>query len=451
MNLFTPYRWNLALLALSVLCSSPFCNALYDSTDDVQVFTSASDFKKKVLNSDSVWMVEFYAPWCGHCKSLTPKWKQVASILKGVVNVAAIDAATEGGGGSRIASQYEVPGFPTIYIFGGDKTKPNMYDGAREIQPLIQGGMNAIVKTIQGRANGGASSGASQGGNGGDAGEQPSKVVQLTSGNFKEMVLESKDVWIVAFVAPWCGHCKQLIPEFAEASNRLDGHAKLGLVDATAETELGNQFGVKGYPTMKVFPGGDPNQTASSAQDYQGGRTAADIVRYTLAEVDRSGVPKEIPELTGPAVFNETCDGPNKLCVLVGLPHILESSAEKRNKYRDTIADISKAFRGSAYEFLWFEGSSQPELEASLELTFGFPAVAALSVDKKAYVVQRGSFSEKTVAKFLRSVTAGGQPTTKLDKIPEVVKVEPWDGLDGVPFEEEPLDDIMGWDDEDEF
>ena len=63
-------------------------------------------------------------------------------------------------------------------------------------------------------------------------------VVVLTQSNFDELVLGSKDIWLVEFYAPWCGHCQKLEPEWNEAASKLKGKVKVGKVDATAETSL---------------------------------------------------------------------------------------------------------------------------------------------------------------------------------------------------------------------
>lgn len=46
----------------------------------------------QVLDSNRVVLVEFYAPWCGHCQALTPIWEKAATVLKGVATIAALDA-----------------------------------------------------------------------------------------------------------------------------------------------------------------------------------------------------------------------------------------------------------------------------------------------------------------------------------------------------------------------
>ncbi|CAH0367754.1 unnamed protein product [Pelagomonas calceolata] len=61
--------------------------------------------------------------------------------------------------------------------------------------------------------------------------------------------------WVVAFYAPWCGHCRHYAPEFKKFGAALQGHPniKAGAVSCTAERKACDENAVKGYPTVKSF------------------------------------------------------------------------------------------------------------------------------------------------------------------------------------------------------
>jgi len=107
-----------------------------DTTGDVVVLRGSS-FADLVLNNDKDVLVEFYAPWCGHCKKLAPTYDEVGRRLKNVnsVRVAKIDAT---------ANEIDVPGlsvrgYPSIYFFkGNDKANPVKYEGGREADDFIE-------------------------------------------------------------------------------------------------------------------------------------------------------------------------------------------------------------------------------------------------------------------------------------------------------------------------
>ncbi|KAK1804394.1 hypothetical protein P4O66_020422 [Electrophorus voltai] len=95
----------------------------------------AENFDSLVNDDSKDVLVEFYAPWCGHCKSLEPKYKELGEKLSGDPNIviAKMDATA-----NDVPSPYEVRGFPTIYFSpAGQKQNPKRYEGGREVSDFI--------------------------------------------------------------------------------------------------------------------------------------------------------------------------------------------------------------------------------------------------------------------------------------------------------------------------
>ena len=66
-------------------------------------------------------------------------------------------------------------------------------------------------------------------------------------------MLQHPGTAVVQFYAPWCGHCKNLQPEFIKACEALDATVKCVAVDATAEKSLASKYQVQGLYVVEGF------------------------------------------------------------------------------------------------------------------------------------------------------------------------------------------------------
>uniref|UniRef100_A0A914LUP9 Protein disulfide-isomerase n=1 Tax=Meloidogyne incognita TaxID=6306 RepID=A0A914LUP9_MELIC len=196
-------------------------------------------------------LVEFYAPWCGHCKQLAPEYEKAAEELGDSVPLAKVDATVE----KILAERFEINGYPTLKFWQKDH-EPIDYDGDRDAQ--------GIVKWLKEKTDP-------------DYKPPPEEVIALTEQTFDDF-LGSNALTLVEFYAPWCGHCKKLAPEYEKAAIRLKAHGiPLAKVDATIEKKLAELYDVKGFPTLKIFRN-------ARRFDYDGPRDADGIVNYVIEQ-----------------------------------------------------------------------------------------------------------------------------------------------------------------------
>lgn len=128
---------------------------------------------------------------------------------------------------------------------------------------------------------------------------------------------------MVAFVAPWCGHCKNLAPEFQSAASSLSPLIPFYAVDCddAGNKALCGQYDIKGFPTIKAFP----RALKGAARDYSGPRKAKDLVEYA-----KTLVPDRVKKLRAPAEGADAATAAGADKVVRGfldekkdLPHVL--------------------------------------------------------------------------------------------------------------------------------
>lgn len=90
-------------------------------------------------------------------------------------------------------------------------------------------------------------------------------VMQITSKNFQEEVMNAKKPVLIDFYADWCGPCRMVGPIMEEiAEERSD--VKVGKINIDEQPELAMRFGVMSIPTLMVVKDGQVVNQAMGAR-----------------------------------------------------------------------------------------------------------------------------------------------------------------------------------------
>ena len=167
----------------------------------------------------------FYAPWCGHCQNLKPKYEKAAKSLKDLAQVAAVNCDEEGN--KPLCSAQGVQGFPTLKIVKPSKKpgKPFVedYRGQREAKDIVEAVKSAI----------------------------PNNVKRITDKGL-EAWLDSNNFTAKAILFSDKGTTSALAKVLA---NEFIGTVDFGQI-RNKEAVANEMFGITSYPTLLILPGG---------------------------------------------------------------------------------------------------------------------------------------------------------------------------------------------------
>lgn len=206
--------------------------------------------------------------------------------------------------------------------------------------------------------------------------EVEDSVLVLTKDTF-EAAIEEHSFILVEFYAPWCGHCKALAPEYAKAAQKLEeegSEIRLAKVDATEESDLAQEYDVRGYPTIKFFKNQKP-------MEYSGGRTSSEIVNWLTKKTGPPAI--DLTDVEAAKKFSE-----KEEVVLIGFFKDVES--------KNALSYIAVA---ENQDSLAFGITSNQEVADALEATFDSIVLFKQFDDRR--VTYDGKFIAEDIDSFI--------------------------------------------------
>ncbi|KAG2017731.1 disulfide isomerase [Coprinopsis cinerea AmutBmut pab1-1] len=246
------------------LSVSLFVSALVAAVAASNVVELTPENFDSVIGKGKPALVEFFAPWCGHCKNLAPTYEELADVFahaKDRVVIAKVDAD---GAGRSLGAKYGVKGFPTLKWFDEVGKDVEEYKGGRELETLAeyvtkQSGVKSKIPE-----------------------PPPPAYTVLHENNWDEIVNDPTKHVLVSFTvdAPWCRDCKDAKINWDRAAQWFQSDnvvlANVNL-DEPRNGRFTSMYNIMVYPTIKFFPKG--NKSGENIE-YEKLKTDKDVVTF---------------------------------------------------------------------------------------------------------------------------------------------------------------------------
>ncbi|MDB9428198.1 thioredoxin [Microcystis aeruginosa CS-555/01A07] len=92
-----------------------------------------------------------------------------------------------------------------------------------------------------------------------------SEVTAVTDATFKDEVLDSANLVLVDFWAPWCGPCRMVAPVVEEIAKDFKGQVKVVKLNTDENPIIASQYGIRSIPTLMIFKEGQKVDTVVGA------------------------------------------------------------------------------------------------------------------------------------------------------------------------------------------
>ncbi|NXU57333.1 PDIA2 isomerase, partial [Turnix velox] len=351
----------------------------------------------RALNEHNLLLVEFYAPWCGHCRRLAPAYAEAAATLRdkdSPARLGKVDATVQ----TALATEFGISSYPTLKLFrDGNRTHPFAYTGRMDAK--------GIVSWVQRRAG-------------------PSATL-LQDPDTAAAFVGSQDVVVVGFF-------KDLESEAAQVFHEVAGNVvdmTFGVADAA---EVFEAYGLSA-DTVCLFKKFDEGREDFPV-DTERGLDAAELTQ--LLHIHRLKLVMEFTQETSDDIFG------------VKIPHhmllFVNKSSSEQLSLRDGFQTAASSFRGKVLfvmvdvagygaEVLPFFGMTPSEA----------PTLRLVKMDNnRKYQMEQDVFSDVAIRSFVQAVLDGKVKPRLLSAEPP----EDWDSrpvkvLVGKTFEKVAFDE----------